>query len=125
MASTSGGRIRALDTPENLTRSLSSTQRTLVELGGVEDEVAAEELAKIPGVTSVGPSSPHHLWVDSPREIDPRSQIARVVVEKGWQLLTLQSQSMKLEDIFLKVVTSEETPRTSPEEARQEVGGAV
>ena len=44
-----------------------------------------------------------------------------MVVEKGWQLLTLQSQNMKLEDIFLKVVTSEATAQ----EAGQEVGGAV
>lgn len=117
----SGGKIRALDTPENLTKSLSSNQRTLVELGGVEDEVAAEELAKIEGVTSVGPSSPHHLWVDSPRGTDPRAEIARLVVAKGWQLLTLQSHNMKLEDIFLKVVTNE----PAAEETREEVGGAV
>jgi ABC-2 type transport system ATP-binding protein len=117
----SGGKIRALDTPENLTKSLSSNQRTLVELAGVEDEVAAEELAKIEGVTSVGPSSPHHLWVDSPRGTDPRAEIARLVVAKGWQLLTLQSHNMKLEDIFLKVVTNE----PAAQETREEVGGAV
>jgi ABC-2 type transport system ATP-binding protein len=120
----SGGRIRALDTPENLTKSLSANQRTLVELAGVEDEVAAEALATIQGVISVGPSSPHHLWVDSPREIDPRPEIAKLVVEKGWKLLTLQSQNMKLEDIFLKVVTSEPSAAVLTAQP-QEVGGAA
>jgi len=126
----SGGKIRALDTPENLTRSLSSTQRILVEIAQADENEVRSQLSKLPGVAEVQSSGPNAFHVETPRDQDPRPEIARLVVEKGWGLLTLQNLSMKLEDIFLKVVTKEapaQAEEPAPSEPQEEVavGGAV
>ena len=39
---------------------------------------------------------------------DPRPLLARLVVERGWQLLELKTQEFTLEDVFLNLVTEEE-----------------
>ena len=39
---------------------------------------------------------------------DIRSDLARTVVQNGWGLYELQSATMSLEDIFLKLTTAEE-----------------
>ncbi|MBT9588124.1 ATP-binding cassette domain-containing protein [bacterium] len=125
----SGGAIRALDTPENLTKSLSATQRILLEVDGVESADAAAQLAQLTGVVEVHSSGPNSYHIEVPRDQDPRPEIARMVVEKGWRLLTLQNLSMKLEDIFLQVVTKERLAQAEEAQAvepiREEVGGPV
>ena len=125
----SGGVIRALDTPENLTKSLSATQRILLEVEGVESAEATAQLGKLTGVVEVHSSGPNAYHIEVPRDQDPRPEIARLVVEKGWRLLTLQNLSMKLEDIFLQVVTKERLAQAQDAQAeepiREEVGGPV
>ena len=46
--------------------------------------------------------------VDSELRKDIRRDLARAVVENGWGLLELQSVTMSLEDIFLKLTTAED-----------------
>lgn len=102
----SNGRIRALDTPQNLTQSLSSTNRLLLQVEGPSEAELSSELHKLTGVVSVKRENDGtHIEVSKEQELRP--EIARLVVEKGWQLLTLQQLNMRLEDIFLKVVTSD------------------
>jgi ABC-2 type transport system ATP-binding protein len=49
--------------------------------------------------------------VDSEKDKDLRAEIARKVVEGGFDLLEMRSYSMTLEDVFLKLVTEEEGVR--------------
>lgn len=105
----SNGKIRALDTPQNLTQSLSATQRLQLQLEGAEPQQVGEELLKIEGVVSAVPEAGgYHVEVSKQKEVRP--EIARMVVSKGWNLLTLNQVNMKLEDIFLRVVTNESLP---------------
>jgi len=46
--------------------------------------------------------------VETEKDKDLRSQIAKRIVEEGFELLELRSRSMSLEDVFLKLVTEEE-----------------
>lgn len=131
----SNGKIRALDTPQNLTQSLSSTQRLQLEVQGASDAELSEQLLRIDGVVSAEPEGAnYHIEVSKEKEVRP--EIARMVVEKGWKLMTLHHVNMKLEDIFLRIVTNEnaftpgtptgltpppEAPVATPEPA--EVGG--
>jgi ABC-2 type transport system ATP-binding protein len=39
--------------------------------------------------------------------------LARVVVERGWQLLELKSQEFTLEEVFINLVTEETTEEES------------
>ncbi len=44
---------------------------------------------------------------DNGRELRP--ELARLVVEKGWQLLELKSQEFTLEEVFINLVTEEKS----------------
>ena len=46
-------------------------------------------------------------------EIELRPQLARMVVERGWQLLELKSQEFTLEEVFINLVTEETTEEKS------------
>jgi len=48
------------------------------------------------------------LQIEGQLRKDIRSELARTVVQSGWGLLELQSATMSLEDIFLKLTTAEE-----------------
>ena len=52
-----------------------------------------------------------HLQIEGELRKDIRSDLARTVVQSGWGLLELQSASMSLEDIFLKLTTAEEAEK--------------
>ena len=128
----SGGRIRALDTPETLTQSLSSFQRIQLEIQGAEAEAIESRLKDVEGVISVNRERASGFVVEANKDTEVRPRLARAVVEQGWDLLNLHQLGMKLEDIFLKVVTAEAplpAPSDSqPEVAEQEpveVGGSV
>jgi len=41
-------------------------------------------------------------------DLDVRPELARLVVERGWDLLELKAQEFTLEEVFLDLVTEEE-----------------
>jgi ABC-2 type transport system ATP-binding protein len=108
------GRIAAVDTPENLTRQMQGSARILVEVKGPESTVK-DRLKEIDGVLQVLPDSTagesasvcrFELQSDSNKDI--RARVAKKVVESGFDLLELRTQSMSLEEVFLKLTTKEE-----------------
>jgi len=104
------GRIVAEDTPANLAERLHGSDRLEVEIGGPVAEVTAA-LRKVTGVTSVTHSSvqnKHVYSIQAQHGEDLRDEISRAVISSGWSLLSMQTVGMSLEDIFLKLTTSEE-----------------
>ena len=105
------GKIVAVDTPQNLRFQLQGAERIFVEVKGPASEVSAK-LKAMPGVMEVqkvGESDGcHRFQVEGELRKDIRSDLARTIVQSGWGLLELQSVSMSLEDIFLKLTTAEE-----------------
>ena len=60
-------------------------------------------------VQAVGTSDGRtRFQIDGELRKDIRGDLARTVVQNGWGLYELQSASMSLEDIFLKLTTAEE-----------------
>ena len=107
-----GGRIVAEDTPRNLAERLQGVERLAVEVHGPADQVAAA-LRKVKGVLDVsytedGDRNTFRLQLR--RGNDLRDEISRAVMSSGWGLLGLQLESMSLEEVFLKLTTSEEPP---------------
>ncbi len=106
------GRIAAVDSPENLTARLSKGSRIDMEVSGPAQELL-EALQRLPAVRSaqLGPVSGERstLAIESDGEEDIRPLAARCAIESGCDLYRLQSQTMSLEDIFLKLITEEET----------------
>jgi ABC-2 type transport system ATP-binding protein len=101
------GQIVAGDTPENLSRQLGHGSRVRLTVRGPEGEVAAA-LQKIPQVQAVAGEGNGSYLVVAANDLDIRPQLARLVVERGWELLELKAQEFTLEEVFLNLVTEEE-----------------
>ena len=104
------GQIIAEDSPNRLAERLQGTERVQVEIRGPEPE-ATRALKGIKGVMDVSCTSDgdrHTYTVEAKRGLDLRSTISKVVISNGWSLLTVQLVGMSLEEIFLKLTTSEE-----------------
>jgi ABC-2 type transport system ATP-binding protein len=114
----SNGRVVAVDTPENLTARLGGTETMFVDIDALGAE-AGPVLAAIPGVSRVQAHAGGGFEVESDRGVDVRRDIARTVVNRGWGLLELRRMRMSLEDVFLKVTTTEPT-EAAPESAAVE-----
>lgn len=101
------GQIVASDTPENLSRQLGHGSRVRLSVRGPENEVAAA-LEKLPQVQTVADEGEGRYLVVAAADLDMRPQLARLVVERGWDLLELKAQEFTLEEVFLNLVTEEE-----------------
>jgi ABC-2 type transport system ATP-binding protein len=101
------GQIVASDTPENLSRQLGEGSRVGLTLRGPETEVQAA-LKAVPGVTAVVSQGDGRYLVEAGNGAEVRPQLARLIVEKGWELLELKAQEFTLEEVFLNLVTEEE-----------------
>ncbi|MHB8070045.1 MAG: ATP-binding cassette domain-containing protein [Desulfobaccales bacterium] len=102
------GQIVASDTTENLSRQLGHGSRVRLTIHGPEGEVIPA-LQKIPEVKEVAGEGEGRYLVVAGNDLDVRPQLARLVVERGWDLLELKSQEFTLEEVFLDLVTEEET----------------
>jgi ABC-2 type transport system ATP-binding protein len=106
------GKIVAVDTPQNLRFQTQGAARISLEVEGPATEVAST-LRGLAGVKDVRVSAENdgrcRFDIGSAAGQDVRRDLARTIVNKGWGLLELQSATMSLEDIFIKLTTAEET----------------
>ena len=65
-------------------------------------------MGKIPQVREVAAEGEDRYLVVAAHDLDVRPQLARLVVERGWELLELKAQEFTLEEVFLNLVTEEE-----------------
>ncbi len=103
------GVIVAADTTDNIGRSLAESHQVELTVGGAAARVK-DTVSKIAGIKKVSVSG-KRIVIDSEKDRDMRAEIARKVVEGGFDLLEMRSYSMTLEDVFLKLVTEEEGVR--------------
>jgi ABC-2 type transport system ATP-binding protein len=105
------GRIVAVDTPKNLRFQLQGAERISIEVQGPISEITAK-LKALPGVVDIrnvgDVDGRHRFQIEGELRQDIRSDLARTIVQNGWGLYELQSATMSLEDIFLKLTTAEE-----------------
>lgn len=113
------GRLVALDTPINLAEDVAGgANRVQVAVRGPHELVRAA-LAAVPGVTAVEPQlAPAALPGDradgvaafevvSAPQSDLRGLLAQTIVTQNWDLLELRTVTLNLEEIFLRVTSSE------------------
>ena len=106
------GEIAASDTIENLSSIVSGTSKIEIDIIG-SPQAVKKEIEKIDGVNSID------LWVnkssneyatfsiESDISKDIRSEISKTIIHNDWDLLRLESMGMSLEDIFLRITTTE------------------
>jgi ABC-2 type transport system ATP-binding protein len=102
------GQIVASDTPENLSRQMGHGSRISLTVKGPEAQVTAA-LQALPGVGRVAGLGEGRYLVEGGNGQDLRPELARLLVQQGFDLLELKSQEFSLEDVFLNLVTEEES----------------
>ena len=106
------GRIVASDTPENLSRQLGRGARISLAVQGPEAQVTAA-LETVPGVSRVLNRGEGRYLVEGGNDQDLRPELARLLVQQDFGLLELKAQEFTLEEVFLNLVTEEETEAAS------------
>jgi ABC-2 type transport system ATP-binding protein len=123
----SRGKLVATDSVDNLQHRARGGESVVIEVGGANgplDSAAVErQLNRVAGVSRITFHDPrqNHLRaeVESAGNRSIRSELARAVVEAGWELHELRASAMSLEEIFLQL-TREEPAAPSEEAAPQE-----
>ena len=111
------GRIVAEGTPESLRQSWVGNPALRITLKGDPAE-AGEVFSQVPGVVSVRPGDGSGTWVlECGSASDPREEVFRAVVDRGWVLLELARERTSLEDIFVRLTTHSPSGEPPDDEA--------
>ena len=106
------GEIVAIDKPANLGTRLRGSERVELELNAPASEAtrAIESLEDVVSVSTTGSEKDNStcLLIDTVTGSNARAKIASTVVNRGWDLLTIKSIGMTLEEIFVSLTTNEE-----------------
>ncbi|MBE6023141.1 MAG: ABC transporter ATP-binding protein [Cellulosilyticum sp.] len=110
------GNMVALDSPENLQHLFTQNVRTVLRLRSI-DEAFTTALSQIEGVVQVKvletvEENTTELAVDANQGMDVREAIFKLCSETNHPLLMMQSETISLEDIFLKATMSMENTAT-------------
>ena len=132
----SNGRLLADDTPEGLSRAMSSDRRLTARIAGPSADVLPllQGLPQMQTVTELGEHEPDSFdfLLEPQPEADIRRELFGALAQKGWPLLELRGHTLSLEDIFLQLTAAEEEPAGNeaepspePEEQSQNGGDAL
>jgi len=109
------GKIVATDSVANLQQRARSGESVLVEVAGrngnLDGAAVQRKLLQVAGVSRVTPKADgqHRLIfeVEADKNKSIRGDVARAVVESGWDLNELRPAAMSLEEIFLQLTGTE------------------
>jgi ABC-2 type transport system ATP-binding protein len=96
------GQIVTEDTPENLQSRLVGSQRVVLRVRGDSDGLSTR-VAKVKGVRTVEAKPDGSVEFEFGAGEDARPQVAKAVVQAGYELLELRPVGLSLEEIFLEL----------------------
>ncbi len=96
------GKIVAEDTPENLQSRLVGSQRVVLRVRGETDELAAK-VGKVKGTRDVEAKPDGSVEFEFSAGQDVRPQVAKAVIQAGFDLLEMRPIGLSLEEIFLEL----------------------
>jgi ABC-2 type transport system ATP-binding protein len=106
------GKIVTEDTPENLQSRLVGAQRVVLRVRGDSDGLNTK-ISKVKGVRTVESKSDGSVEFEFGAGEDARPQVAKAVVQAGYELLEMRPVGLSLEEIFLELTREnsvDETP---------------
>jgi ABC-2 type transport system ATP-binding protein len=114
----SNGQVAAEGNPEQLEAQLQGGMRISLTVRGPQDAVAAR-VKEVAGGASVAATPREgglvNVEVNASGTADVREQLASTIVGAGWGLVELKSVNLSLEEIFLKLTTTEPTAAVQKE----------
>ena len=106
------GKIVAEDTPENLQSRLVGAQRVVLRVRGDSDDLPAK-IKKIKGIRDVEGKADGSVEFEFSAGQDVRPQVAKAVIQGGYDLLEMRPVGMSLEEIFLELTRETSTGKKS------------
>jgi len=106
------GAIVAEDTPENLQSRLVGSQRVVLRVRGDADGLDAT-IKKIKGARSVEAKPDETVEFEFSSGQDVRPQVAKAVIQAGYELIEMRPIGMSLEEIFLELTRENDTGKKS------------
>ncbi|HEV2961159.1 MAG TPA: ATP-binding cassette domain-containing protein [Candidatus Angelobacter sp.] len=118
------GRLMATDSVENLQSRARGAESVLVEVasrnGALDSQAVVQRLQQIAGVSRVlskeGRETRAIFEIESLKNKSVRGDVARAVVEGGWDLNELRSAAASLEEIFLQLTQEQKEIQEEPAE---------
>jgi gliding motility-associated transport system ATP-binding protein len=112
----SKGKLVATDTVDNLQSRARGAEPVLVEVAGrngnLDPGVVQERIGKVSGVNRIvlKQKQPTHstFEIETQKGRFVRGDLARAIVEAGWDLNEMRSAAVSLEEIFLQLTGSQE-----------------
>jgi ABC-2 type transport system ATP-binding protein len=103
------GKIVAEDTPARLAARVRGAEHVYLQVAKPAPEIPAE-IEKVQGVLGVQAkdAAAGVYEIETTPNTDRRADIAALAVQRGWGLLELRPVSLSLEEVFLKLTTTEE-----------------
>src|SRR6202795_1078699 len=110
------GKLVATDTVHNLQNRARGAEPVLVEVAGrngsLDPSVVQARIAKVSGVNRIvlKQKQPTHstFEVETQKDQFVRGDLARAIVEAGWDLNEMRSSAVSLEEVFLQLTGSQE-----------------
>jgi ABC-2 type transport system ATP-binding protein len=103
------GQIIAEGSPKNLTDQIQTEMRTVMWVNGPPSDVE-RKLLSVEGVFQVeGEKLEGEFIVKSLCDENIRPALARAIVDSGWGLREMRSRDLSLEEVFVRLVTEENT----------------
>jgi ABC-2 type transport system ATP-binding protein len=117
----SKGKLVATDTVDNLQNRSRGAESVLVEVarrnGDLDTTVFEARIGKVSGVSRIvlKEKRPTHstFEVETKKDQFVRGDLARAIVEAGWDLNEMRSSAVSLEEVFLQLTG---TPEAAPKE---------
>ncbi|MCC6300033.1 MAG: ATP-binding cassette domain-containing protein [Anaerolineales bacterium] len=106
------GKIVAEDTPENLQARLVGAQRVILRVRGDADGLDAA-VKKVKGTRNIETKEADSVEFEFASGQDVRPQVARAVIQGGYDLIEMRPIGMSLEEIFLELTQNDSTGKKS------------
>lgn len=103
------GHIVAEDTPERLQSRLAGAQRFILRIKGDADGLE-RLIEQVPGVAAIRRLSTGSFEIESLPGNETRPEVARTLIDNGYDLLEIHLVGMSLEDVFLQLTREEPLP---------------
>jgi len=106
------GSIVAEDTPENLQSRLVGSQRVVLRVRGDSDGLDAT-VKKVKGTRSIEVKDAETVEFEFSSGQDARPQVAKAVIQAGYELIEMRPVGMSLEEIFLELTQENSSGKKS------------
>jgi len=112
----SRGHLVYSDTMANLNQQTAVTSVIL----GLNQSIGDAELMALPKVQRVEQLAPQRWRLQFQSDSQPTAEIAKAVINNGWQLLELTPEQKTLEQIFVDITSTEEMAQHKPVAATED-----